>query len=191
VVHVVTRQNPGHPNHNKGGRNDHQREPELGLPIPSRPKPIPATRPHRRSGGCSCHQRCARDRVGAARRRSGQPIHPTGPGSVAGAPNLPPAFTDTFTDRYVDVGGVRLHAVVGGHGRPLLLVHGWPQTWYAWRLLMPALAGAFQVVAVDQRGIGLSDKPPDGYDTGTQAKDMVKPPRTVAEFTRDYVDAFR
>ena len=102
------------------------------------------------------------------------PSTPTGPGSVAGAPNLPPGFTDTFTDRYVDVGGVRLHAVVGGHGRPLLLVHGWPQTWYAWRLLMPALAGDFQVVAVDQRGIGLSDKPPDGYDTGTQANDMVK-----------------
>ena len=88
------------------------------------------------------------------------PSTPTGPGSVSGAPNLPPGFTDTFTDRYVDVGGVRLHAVVGGHGRPLLLIHGWPQTWYAWRLLMPALARDFQVIAVDQRGIGLSDKPP-------------------------------
>jgi pimeloyl-ACP methyl ester carboxylesterase len=97
-----------------------------------------------------------------------------GPGSVSGAPNLPPGFTDTFTDRYIDVGGVRLRAVVGGHGRPLLLINGWPQTWYACRLLMPALARDFQVVAVDQRGIGLSDKPADGYDTGTQANDMVK-----------------
>jgi pimeloyl-ACP methyl ester carboxylesterase len=102
------------------------------------------------------------------------PSAATGPGSVAGAPNLPPGFTDTFSDRFVDVGGVRLHAVVGGHGRPLLLIHGWPQTWYAWRMLMPTLARDFQVVAVDQRGIGLSDKPPDGYDTGTQASDMVK-----------------
>jgi pimeloyl-ACP methyl ester carboxylesterase len=55
----------------------------------------------------------------------------------------------------------------------LLRVHGWPQTWYAWRLLMPALARDFTVVAVDQRGIGLSDKPADGYDTGTLAGDMV------------------
>jgi len=53
-------------------------------------------------------------------------------------------------------------------------VHGWPQTWYAWRMLMPALARDFSVVAVDQRGIGLSDKPQDGYDTGTLASDLVK-----------------
>ena len=58
-------------------------------------------------------------------------------------------------------------------GPPLLLVHGWPETWYAWRLLMPALARDFEVIAVDQRGIGLSDKPQDGYDTGTLANDMV------------------
>ena len=65
---------------------------------------------------------------------------PQGPGSVSGAPNLPDGFTDTFTGRYVDTGGVRLHVVTGGDGPPLLLVHGWPETWYAWRLLMPALA---------------------------------------------------
>ena len=98
---------------------------------------------------------------------------PEGPGSVSGAPNLPAGFTDTFTSRYVDTGQLRLHAVTGGQGPPLLLVHGWPQTWYAWRMLMPALARDFQVVAVDQRGIGLSDKPPDGYDTGTLASDLV------------------
>jgi pimeloyl-ACP methyl ester carboxylesterase len=98
---------------------------------------------------------------------------PTGPGSVSGAPHLPAGFTDTFTSRYVDTGALRLHAVTGGDGPPLLLVHGWPETWYAWRLMMPALARDFQVVAVDQRGIGLSDKPPDGYDTGTLAGDLV------------------
>jgi pimeloyl-ACP methyl ester carboxylesterase len=98
---------------------------------------------------------------------------PQGPGSVSGAPNLPAGFTDTFTSRYVDAGQLRLHAVTGGEGPPLLLVHGWPQTWYAWRLLMPTLARDFSVVAVDQRGIGLSDKPEDGYDTGTLAGDLV------------------
>jgi pimeloyl-ACP methyl ester carboxylesterase len=98
---------------------------------------------------------------------------PRGPGSVSGAPNLPPGFTKTFTSRYIDANGLRMHAVIGGDGPPLLLVHGWPQTWYAWRLLMPTLARDFSVVAVDQRGIGLSDIPADGYDTGTLAVDLV------------------
>jgi pimeloyl-ACP methyl ester carboxylesterase len=98
---------------------------------------------------------------------------PEGPGSVSGAPNLPAGFADTFTSRYVDTGELRLHAVIGGDGPPLLLVHGWPETWYAWRLLMPALARDFEVIAIDQRGIGLSDKPADGYDTATLAGDLV------------------
>jgi pimeloyl-ACP methyl ester carboxylesterase len=98
---------------------------------------------------------------------------PEGPGTVSQAPDLPAGFTDTFTSRYVDTGEVVLHAVIGGNGPPLLLVHGWPQTWYAWRLLMPALARDFQVIAVDQRGIGLSGKPESGYDTGTLAGDLI------------------
>jgi pimeloyl-ACP methyl ester carboxylesterase len=98
---------------------------------------------------------------------------PEGPGSVSGAPNLPAGFTDTFTSRYVDTGELRLHAVMGGEGPPLLLVHGRPESWYAWRLLMPALARDFEVIAVDQRGMGLSDKPAGGYDTGRLAGDLV------------------
>jgi pimeloyl-ACP methyl ester carboxylesterase len=96
-----------------------------------------------------------------------------GPGSVTEAPNLPSGFTDTFASRYVDTGDVRLHAVIGGDGPPLLLIHGWPGSWYYWRLVMPALARDFEVLAVDQRGIGLSDKPEQGYDTGTLARDLV------------------
>jgi pimeloyl-ACP methyl ester carboxylesterase len=98
---------------------------------------------------------------------------PDGPGSVLGAPNLPKGFSDTFASRYIDAGGVRHHAVVGGEGPPLLLIHGWPQTWYAWRMVMPRLAEDFEVIAVDQRGIGLSDRPRDGYDIGTLAKDLI------------------
>ena len=97
---------------------------------------------------------------------------PEGSGSVSGAPHLPKGFTDTFTSRYIDTGDLRQHVVTGGEGPPLLLVHGWPQTWYAWRMLMPTLARDFSVVAVDQRGIGLSGKPQDGYDTGTLAADL-------------------
>jgi pimeloyl-ACP methyl ester carboxylesterase len=99
---------------------------------------------------------------------------PVGPGSVSGAPNLPAGFADTFTSRYVDAGDVRLHAVTGGNGPALLLIHGWPETWYAWRHVMPALAKDFQVIAVDQRGIGLSYKPACGYDTGTLGADLFK-----------------
>jgi hypothetical protein len=49
---------------------------------------------------------------------------PEGPGSVSQAPQLPGGFTDTFTSRFLDIGEVRLHAVIGGEGPPLLLVHG-------------------------------------------------------------------
>src|SRR6476659_7125767 len=98
---------------------------------------------------------------------------PESPGSVSGAPNLPEGFADTFTSRFIHAGDVRLHAIIGGEGPPLLLIHGWPGSWYYWRLVMPALARDFEVIAVDQRGIGLSDMPEDGYDTGTLANDLI------------------
>lgn len=98
---------------------------------------------------------------------------PDGIGTVSHAPNLPASFAQMFQSHYVDAGDLRLHAVIGGEGPPLLLVHGWPENWYAWRLLMPKLAERFTVIAVDQRGIGLSDKPHGGYDTGTLARDLV------------------
>jgi pimeloyl-ACP methyl ester carboxylesterase len=100
------------------------------------------------------------------------PAIPDGPGSVAGAPHLPDGFAGTFTSRYIEAGGLRQHVVTGGDGPPLLLVHGWPQTWYAWRLVMPGLARHFTVIAPDQRGYGLSGRPEDGYDTGTLAGDL-------------------
>jgi pimeloyl-ACP methyl ester carboxylesterase len=86
---------------------------------------------------------------------------------------IPEGPIAAFTSRYIDAGEVRLHAVIGGEGPPLLLVHGWPEFWYAWRMLMPALARDFEVIAVDQRGMGLSDKPEGGYDTGALAGDLV------------------
>jgi len=86
---------------------------------------------------------------------------------------LPDGFTDVFTSLLVEVNGLRLHAVTGGDGPALLLIGGWPQTWYAWREVMPALARQHTVVAVDSRGAGLSDKPDDGYDAGTLSADLV------------------
>ena len=85
---------------------------------------------------------------------------PDGFGSVSTAPRLPAGFTRTFKSRYVQANGIRQHIVTGGSGPALLLVHGWPENWYAWRFLMPTLAKSYTVVAVDQRGIGLSEKTP-------------------------------
>jgi pimeloyl-ACP methyl ester carboxylesterase len=95
------------------------------------------------------------------------------PGSVSRAPRLPAGFTDTFTSYLVDTGRVRLHAVVGGAGPPLLLVPGWPQNWFAWRHLMPGLARGFTVVVADPRGVNLSDRATGGYDAGNLAADLV------------------
>jgi pimeloyl-ACP methyl ester carboxylesterase len=64
--------------------------------------------------------------------------------------------------------------VIGGDGPPLLLVHGWPQNWYQYRLIMPALAANFRLIAVDQRGMGLTSKPKVGYDPATLANDLAE-----------------
>lgn len=94
-------------------------------------------------------------------------------GSVHGAPNLPADFSKTFSSWLVPSNGIHLHAVVGGNGPALLLAGGWPQNWFAWRYLMPTLADHFTVVAVDNRGAGLSDKPLEGYDTDNHGRDLL------------------
>ena len=93
-------------------------------------------------------------------------------GSVSTAPRLPAGFTDMFESRFVHANGIRQHVVIGGDGPPLLLVHGWPENWYAWRFVMPTLARSYTVIAVDQRGIGLSEKPRGGYDAATLGSDL-------------------
>ncbi len=61
---------------------------------------------------------------------------------------------------------------MGGQGEPIVLLPGWPQTWYAWRFVMPTLAQRYTVIALDMRGLGDSDKPEGGYDTRTVAEDI-------------------
>jgi pimeloyl-ACP methyl ester carboxylesterase len=72
-----------------------------------------------------------------------------------------------FIHHRVEACGVALHAVEAGSGPLLLLLSGWPQTWYSWRIVMPELARHFRVVAVDLPGLGDSDFPSAGYDTGS------------------------
>lgn len=63
-------------------------------------------------------------------------------------------------DRFVTVNGVRLHLVEEGSGPSVLLLHGFPEFWYSWRLQIAALSAAgFRVLAPDMRGYNLSEKP--------------------------------
>lgn len=75
-----------------------------------------------------------------------------------------PEFTATFKHRKTLVDGNWLHNVVGGCGPAVVLIHGFPQTWYMWRKIMLPLAEDYTVLASDMRGCGDSDKPEDGYD---------------------------
>jgi pimeloyl-ACP methyl ester carboxylesterase len=68
--------------------------------------------------------------------------------------------------------GTKLHYVTAGEGPPVMLLHGWPQTWYEWRHVIDLLAGDYQVVAPDFRGFGYSAKPASGYDAATMAADL-------------------
>lgn len=63
--------------------------------------------------------------------------------------------------------GISVHVVEAGAGPLMVLVSGWPQTWYSWRKVMPELSRRFRVVAVDLPGLGESDFPRDDYDTGS------------------------
>ncbi len=54
-----------------------------------------------------------------------------------------------FKHRKAKVNDIRLHYVECGHGQPLVLLHGWPETWYEWRYVMPMLADHFRVIAID------------------------------------------
>ncbi|MBS1032908.1 alpha/beta fold hydrolase [Gluconobacter cerinus] len=68
---------------------------------------------------------------------------------------------------------VRLHYVRAGQGEPVLLVHGWPQTWYEWYRVIPHLVEAgHEVIAVDMRGAGDSSRPASGYDSNTVADEL-------------------
>ena len=71
------------------------------------------------------------------------------------------------------VNGTTLHYVAAGTtGSPILLVHGFPETWRAFRKLIPLLAAHHRVVAVDLRGFGDSDTAPGAYDSTTAAEDL-------------------
>ncbi len=77
-----------------------------------------------------------------------------------------------FSHHYANLEGVRIHYVQMGQGSPVVLLHGWPQTWYEWRRVMPLLANKYALVAPDMRGLGDSSRPTSGYDKKTVANDI-------------------
>ncbi len=70
------------------------------------------------------------------------------------------------------INGFRMHYVTAGSGYPLVLLHGWPQSWYEWRHIIPALAEKYTVIVPDLRGLGDSEKPQTGFDKRTMASDV-------------------
>ena len=87
------------------------------------------------------------------------------------------AIPGGFTEKTARVNGVTLNYAAGGTGPALVLLHGYPQTWYMWRKVMPALAGHYTVIAPDLRGSGGSDAPAAGYPQGEPGR---RPPPAAA-----------
>ena len=97
------------------------------------------------------------------------------------------AFARQFRHDTVRVNGVAVHYVTGGRGAPLVLLHGWTQTWRAWRRVMPALAARYTLVVPDLRGFGDSEKPAGPYDNRTAAEDVYQLARALGHPRFDLV----
>ncbi len=96
---------------------------------------------------------------------------PAGGGAGSSPYFRPDANLAGFEHRFATVHGVRLHYVSGGKatGKTVVLLAGFPESWYAWRKVMPLLAAAYRVVALDMPGQGDSDRPASGFDTHSLA----------------------
>ncbi|MGF1493690.1 MAG: alpha/beta fold hydrolase [Microcoleaceae cyanobacterium] len=73
---------------------------------------------------------------------------------------------------FIPTNNIQLHSVTQGEGDLVILLHGFPEFWYAWRYQIPALARHFKVVVPDLRGYNDSDKPKTGYDLDTLSADI-------------------
>jgi pimeloyl-ACP methyl ester carboxylesterase len=85
-----------------------------------------------------------------------------------------PPHIDGVTHHWVEARGIQFHYAEAGNGEDVVLcLHGWPQHWYEWRRLMPALAARHRVLALDLRGFGWSDAPKAGYEKENMADDVL------------------
>ncbi|MEU1268396.1 alpha/beta hydrolase [Streptomyces sp. NPDC005799] len=93
----------------------------------------------------------------------------TSAASAKPAPSAGERIPAGFSEHKTRVAGTGINYVIGGHGPTLVLIHGYPQTWYEWHGVMPALARHYTVIAPDLPGAGHSDAPASGYDKKTMA----------------------
>jgi pimeloyl-ACP methyl ester carboxylesterase len=77
-----------------------------------------------------------------------------------------------ITHHTLTANGIRQHYLDAGQGAPVVLLHGFPETSFAWRFQIPVLAERYRVIAPDLRGYGETDKPAGGYDKRTMARDL-------------------
>ena len=83
---------------------------------------------------------------------------------------------DGVKHRFVRTGDMNFHVASLGpeDGEPVVLVHGWPEHWYAWRLVMPQLAERHRVIALDLRGFGWTDIAWNGFGKENMAADVIR-----------------
>ncbi len=77
------------------------------------------------------------------------------------------------THHTVRVNDLKMHYVEAGKGPPVLLLHGFPETWYCWRHQIPELSERYRLIVPDLRGYGETEKPANGYDKRTMANDII------------------
>ena len=96
-------------------------------------------------------------------------------GQLPPEPMVDPALATLgsgFVSDSTQVNGATIHYVRGGAGPPVILLHGFPEDWYAYHRIMPQLAKQFTVIAVDLRGLGDSIPTEGGYDAANMAEDV-------------------
>lgn len=91
---------------------------------------------------------------------------------ASGAPGPIPTLAGV-THRFIDLPGLRVHVAEAGAGEPLVLLHGFPEHWWGWRRVLPALAAHYRVIAPDLRGAGWTDAPAEGYTEQQLVADAV------------------
>ena len=140
-------------------------------PLPASLQDVPATRRRLTRRGAAIGLAGGLATALEARFVGAQDATPAGPGRDDQASVAAP--TDLAVRHHTGVAnGVALHYVTAGEGDPVVLLHGWPQSWYQWRRVIPALAERYTVVAPDLRGYADSAKPDGPYDTRTMAEDV-------------------
>jgi pimeloyl-ACP methyl ester carboxylesterase len=75
--------------------------------------------------------------------------------------------------KFVNANGMKTHVAIAGKGEPVVLLHGWPQHWYAWRSVIPLLAEHYKVIALDLRGFGWTDIAWKGFEKENMADDVI------------------